>query len=76
MACGALATGCSFAPSVEIVGSFFPAWLVCLVIAVVLTVPARWMLVRANLEKDVGPLVVFYPCLVLLFTCVSWLVLF
>lgn len=32
-----LLSGCSRAPSFDILGSFFPAWLVCFVIAVVLT---------------------------------------
>lgn len=32
-----LLNGCSRAPSFDILGSFFPAWLVCFVIAIVLT---------------------------------------
>ncbi len=74
--CCTSAAGCRRAPTIEIVGSFFPAWLVSLVIALFLTALCRVLLVRARQEGEVGPLVVFYPCLILLFTCVTWLILF
>ena len=32
-----LCTSCSRAPSFEVLGSFFPAWLVCLALGLVLT---------------------------------------
>jgi len=31
-----LCSGCGRAPSVDIIGSFFPVWMVCLAIAVVI----------------------------------------
>lgn len=68
-----LLTGCNGSPSVDIAGSFFPAWMVCLTIAVVLTFAARFILVKAHLEQEVGPLALFYPSLVTLFTCVIWM---
>jgi hypothetical protein len=68
--------GCTVAPSVEILGSFFPAWLACLVVALAPAALSRVLLLRAGLEAEVGPLVLFYPCLILLFTCVGWLAFF
>jgi hypothetical protein len=68
--------GCSRAPSVDIIGSFFPAWLVCLTIAVVLTFVVRFALVKLRLETEVGPLALFYPSLLTLLTCLLWLVYF
>ena len=38
-------TGCA-APSFDILGSFFPAWLVCLALGLLLTVGGRWLLLR------------------------------
>jgi YtcA family len=73
---GALLAGCSRAPSVDIIGSFFPAWLVCLTIAVVLTFIVRYALVRFRLETEVGPLALFYPSLLTLLTSLLWLVYF
>ena len=66
-------SGCSGAPSVDIIGSFFPAWMICMAIAVVLTFLIRYLLVKLHLETEVGPLALFYPSLLTLLTCLIWL---
>jgi hypothetical protein len=71
-----LLTGCARAPSVDIIGSFFPAWMVCLVIALILTFAIRYILLRLRLESEVGPLALFYPSLLTLLTSALWLVYF
>ena len=71
-----LLSGCSRAPSVDIIGSFFPVWMVCLTIAIPLTFAVRAVLVRFQLETQVGPLALFYPCVVLLFSSLLWLIFF
>jgi hypothetical protein len=74
---GALATfvaGCD--PLLDIDGSFFPAWMLCLIVGVTLTAFARQLLARAGLEPHLGPLLVVYPCLGLLVTLVTWLLLY
>ena len=68
--------GCARAPSVDILGSFFPVWMVCLSVAVILTFLARNLIVRCKLESHVGPVALFYPSVVVLFTCVLWLIFF
>ena len=73
--CGAL-TGCGHAPSIDIIGSFFPVWMLCLTIAIILTFLARVFLRKYQLETEVGPLALFYPSLVTLFTSVLWLIFF
>ena len=69
-----LLTGCSRAPTFDIVGSFFPAWLVCLFLGILLAVFARWLLVRQKITL-VLPILV-YPSLAALFTFVLWLIFF
>jgi fructose-specific phosphotransferase system IIC component len=69
-----LLVGCSRAPSVEVLGSFFPAWLVCFIVAVVLTALARLALLRLRVQAAL-PLLV-YPSLAALFTFVLWLIFF
>jgi len=69
-------TACAHAPSVEIVGSFFPVWMVCLTAAVILTFFVRKQLVRRKLESQVGPVALFYPSMVVSFSCLLWLLLF
>ena len=65
-------SGCSRAPSVSILGSFFPIWMICIAIGVVLTFIERSLLARFGLEKHVGPLWLFYPSSVTLCACVLW----
>jgi len=67
-------TGCSRAPSFDILGSFFPAWLACLAIGLLLTVAARWILLRLHVVIAVP--ILTYPSLALLFTLALWLLFF
>jgi hypothetical protein len=65
--------GCARAPSFDILGSFFPAWLFCAVVAVLLTVLSRELLHRyAELPWPV----LVYPSLSALFAFALWLALF
>jgi hypothetical protein len=67
-------TGCGRAPSFDVLGSFFPAWLACLAVAVVLTAAARLLLLRLHLVIALP--VLTYPSLTALFAFAFWLVLF
>jgi YtcA family len=69
-----LLSSCSRAPSVEVLGSFFPAWLVCFIVAIVLTALARLALLRLRVKAAL-PLLV-YPSLAALFTFLLWLIFF
>ena len=69
-----LVTGCARAPSFDILGSLFPAWLVCLGLGILLTIPARWFLLRRKIQVAL-PIVV-YPSLAALFTFLLWLTFF
>ena len=74
LALATLLAGCD--PLLDIDGSFFPAWMLCLIVGVTVTVIARQLLARAGLEPHLGPLIVIYPSLGLLVTLVTWLVLY
>jgi hypothetical protein len=69
-----LASGCD--PIVNVYGSFFPAWVVCLVVGVFLTVLLRLVFAVTKVERHLGPLTLIYPSLTLLMTLVTWLVFF
>jgi hypothetical protein len=71
-----LPTGCSRAPSFNILGSFFPSWILCGVIGILLAVAVRVVFVRLNFERELSPLIVIYPCLAALFTFSIWLLFF
>lgn len=69
-----LLTGCTRAPSFDIMGSFFPAWLVCLFVAIILTAFTGWLLRRLNVPIAVPALM--YASLIAFFTFALWLVFF
>ena len=69
-----LLSSCSRAPSIEVLGSFFPAWLVCFIVAIVLTALARLALLRLRVKAAL-PLLV-YPSLAALLTFLLWLIFF
>ena len=69
-----LATGCD--PVIDVFGSFFPGWGVCMTVGVVLAAVARRLIDRAGLEEHLGPLLLVYPCLALMITMLTWLLFF
>lgn len=69
-----LLSSCSRAPSVDVLGSFFPAWLVCFIVAIVLTALVRLALSRLRVKAALPILV--YPSFAALFTFLLWLVFF
>ena len=64
------------APSVNILGSFFPIWMFCIIGGILVTLAVRLLLIRVNLDAEIGPRVIVYPSLVALFACSIWLVFF
>lgn len=71
-----LMSGCGLAPSVNILGSFFPAWLISIVSGVVLTVLVRQVFVATKLAPYLRPAGLVYPSLACLLIFATWLVLF
>jgi len=67
-------TGCSRAPSFDILGSFFPAWLICLMLGLLLSVAARWLISRGSVVLALP--ILTYPSLTALFTFTLWLAFF
>jgi hypothetical protein len=61
---------------VDVIGSFFPAWMLCLLLGVALAFLVRYLLLRFRLESEAGPLALFYPCVVILLACLLWLIFF
>jgi CDP-diglyceride synthetase len=71
-----LLSGCSRAPTFNILGSFFPAWILCGLIGILLTVAVREIFVRTKFEQELSPLILVYPCLSAFFTFTLWLLFF
>lgn len=67
-------TSCGRAPSFDVLGSFFPAWLVCVALSLILTAIARWLLLRVHVVIALP--VLTWPSLTALFAFALWLGLF
>jgi hypothetical protein len=67
-------TGCD--PSINLWGSYFPGWVVCLFGGVVASALLRAAFSRLRFERHLGPLLLVYPCLLLLTTLLFWIVFF
>ncbi|WP_420995053.1 YtcA family lipoprotein [Cupriavidus sp. 30B13] len=81
---GWLVAGCAHAPSVNVLGAYFPDWLFCIVAGVVLTVAVYRVLARLSGGgagggaggRGFGPPAVVYPTLVVLLASIAWLIFF
>jgi hypothetical protein len=72
---GAL-TGCQGAPSINLLGSFFPAWMLCMALGVVGAILLRKVFIKFHIEPYLGPRPLIYFCLWLLIALASWLLFF
>jgi len=63
-------------PQINVIGSFFPSWMLCAVIGIVVTLLARALLVRAGIDPYVGPRGLVYASLAVFVTLVLWLAFF
>jgi len=69
-----LSAGCSRAPSFDVLGSFFPAWLLCFASGLLLTAATRWLFLRVRILVALP--VLTWPSLTALFTFALWLAFF
>jgi hypothetical protein len=69
-----LLVGCARAPAMDILGSFFPAWLVCLMGAILLTAIVRLVLLHFRMNLDLP--VLAYSSLTAILTFALWLIFF
>jgi len=71
-----LLTGCTIAPSVNVLGAYFPDWLFCIVAGVILTAVIHAIVSKRNIEPWLAPAALTYPALTTLFSLAVWLVFF
>jgi hypothetical protein len=69
-----LCGGCSQAPAFDIMGSLFPAWILCIALGTLLAALTRWLLARRQIHL-LSP-VIAYPSLAAVFAFTIWLIFF
>ena len=68
--------GCERSPTFNILGAFFPSWLICLFAGIILAAISNRIFVRFSLDKEILWPVLVYPCIALFFACALWLIFF
>jgi hypothetical protein len=63
-------------PTVDVLGSYFPAWMVCIVSGLALTLVAHWIIQLGNLKPYIGPAPVIYSSLMIIFTFATWILFY
>lgn len=63
-------------PTTDILGSYFPAWMICIVTGLTLTLVAHWIVQICHLKPYLGPAPLVYSCLMIIFTFAMWILLY
>ncbi|HEY4414586.1 MAG TPA: YtcA family lipoprotein [Verrucomicrobiae bacterium] len=74
-----LLAGCragAHAPTVDVLGSYFPAWIICILIGLTITLFTRLILISLKLNTYLRPAPLVYLCFMILFTLAVWLLFF
>jgi hypothetical protein len=61
------------APFIDVLGSYFPVWMFCIGAGILLTAVVRLILLRVGAGEELGPRVLVYPGMAVLFACGLWL---
>jgi hypothetical protein len=69
--CAALAGCATRSPAIPILGAYFPAWMLCMLVGVVLATLVRVVFGLARIDLRPGPVV--YPALAVAFALATWL---
>jgi hypothetical protein len=63
-------------PQINFIGSFFPSWMLCAAIGIVVALLARRLFVRVGIDPYVGPRALVYTSLGILVTLALWVAFF
>jgi drug/metabolite transporter (DMT)-like permease len=63
-------------PTIDILGSYFPAWMICIVSGLTLTLVSRWIIQAYHLESSASPAPLIYTCLTIIYTFVTWIIFY
>ena len=63
-------------PTIDILGSYFPAWMICIVSGLTLTLVSRWIILAYRLEPYASPAPLIYTSLTIIYTFVTWIIFY
>jgi hypothetical protein len=65
-----------YSPTVDVLGSYFPAWMACIISGLTLALIAHWIVQVGNLKPYLGPAPLIYSCLMIIFTFATWILFY
>jgi hypothetical protein len=71
-----LTTGCGRAPSFDILGSYFPAWLICILTGIAGASLVNFVLTKVHMARLIRWTIVVYPCVAASIAFTLWLLIF
>jgi YtcA family len=71
-----LLTCTSCDPLIDVAGAFFPAWMLCILVAIAGTALLRLLFARTGIEPSLGPLLFIYPCLATALAFACWVIVY
>ena len=63
-------------PTIDVLGSYFPSWMVCILSGLALTFVAHWIVQISKLESYFGTAPLIYSCLMIIFTFATWILVY
>jgi hypothetical protein len=63
-------------PTVDVLGSYFPAWMICILSGLTLALIAHWIVQVSNLKPYLGPAPLIYSSLTIIFTFATWILFY
>ena len=68
--------GCAHSPTVDVLGSYFPAWMLCIIIGIFSTLIVRLLLIGVGIYAHLRLRPVVFSCTTIFITLAVWLVFF
>lgn len=72
----AAVSGCARSPAFNILGSYFPGWLACILLGILIAAGIRAVLHHMQWEERIAALPLFYLGIAIAVACGLWLVAF
>ena len=63
-------------PTIDILGSYFPAWMICIVSGLTLTLITRWIVRAYHLDRYVSLAPLVYTSLTIIYTFLTWIIFY
>lgn len=72
----ALLQGCGRSPVFNVLGSYFPGWIACILLGAAFAAGLHSVLKRVRWEERIQALPLFYLCVAMAIACMFWLIAF